>query len=193
MTIYQTVRVVHILGALGMFMTVGVELVALRALATARSVAQARSAMDVFRVNRIIGPIVLLMVVVPGFYMASQGWGQQAWLRVAMLVLLLLIIIGATVTRRGMAAVGSALQGPDRPLDEPAGGERTLSWLWSSYLTRTFLLLAIVLLMTTKPAMSSALELVATALASAAAMSVLFWRGGSARRSEWRRPPAEAS
>jgi hypothetical protein len=78
MNLYSIALFVHIVGALLLFVLLTIEGVGLRAgFATAQ-------------VNRILGPISALAILIPGFYMASQlGWkpwvavGLTSWVLIA--------------------------------------------------------------------------------------------------------------
>ena len=111
---YLIIRSLHIIGAVGMFMALGVDLVALSALSTARTTDQARRALAAYRLNAVIGPLSLLLILVPGIYMAVTAWGPQPWIRASLFAVIVIFILGATLSRRPLSALRGALQGEDR-------------------------------------------------------------------------------
>src|SRR5258708_38180811 len=82
MSLYSIALFVHIVGALLLFVLLTIEGVGLRAgFATAQ-------------LNRILGPISALAILIPGFYMASQlGW--KPWVAVGLTSWILIAVGGA--------------------------------------------------------------------------------------------------
>ena len=75
----------HVTGALLLFVTLTVEGIALRLLRRAATSAEAAGASAMLRVNRIVGPISAIGVLVPGLYMTATNWGAAAWIVVALI------------------------------------------------------------------------------------------------------------
>jgi hypothetical protein len=141
MTSYSIALFVHIVGALLLVALLTVEGVTLRTGATAA------------RLNRVLGPVTLVAILVPGFYMAAQiGW--QPWTAVGLVSYVLIAAAGTytgiSVMRGGMSAAAA-----------------TISWL-----ARTGLALGVVFDMTVKPDAigSVAAVVIGVALAIAAAV-----------------------
>ena len=68
------------------------------------------------RLNGSIGPISLLLLLVPGIYMATTAWAWPAWTIVSFWTLIAIAVLGATVTRRRLAAIAQGVKGDDRGL-----------------------------------------------------------------------------
>src|SRR5262245_25979190 len=115
MTVYLAARMLHIFGALGMFVALGIDLAGVAALGRARTAGQARRALEGYRLNGFVGPISLLSLLVPGIYMAIQ-WGWPGWLRVSMFALLLILVLGGAVARRRLAVIAKALPAEEEAL-----------------------------------------------------------------------------
>jgi hypothetical protein len=103
MNLYSIALFVHIVGALLLFVLLTIEGVGLRAgFATAQ-------------VNRILGPISALAILIPGFYMASQlGW--KPWVAVGL-------------TSWVLIAVGGAFTGISVMRGRMGSRTATISWL----------------------------------------------------------------
>ena len=100
MTLYSIALFAHIAGAVLIFVLLTVEGVGLR------------SGMAAARLNRVLGPISALLILVPGFYMAAQtGW--YAWTEVGLATYVLIAAVGAytgiSVMRGRMAASAAAV------------------------------------------------------------------------------------
>jgi hypothetical protein len=157
-----------------MFMALGVDLAGVTALGRARTTEQARRSLEGYRLNGVLWPLSLLLLLVPGIYMAVQ-WVWVPWIRVAFSTLLLIVALGAIVTRRRLSVIGQALGGDDRRLDPNLEGRIRDPLLRTSFVLRAFLSAGIVALMTTKPSLTTSLLVIGTALVAAGLFSTPFW------------------
>ena len=66
---------VHVVGAVLLFAALTLEGVALRLLRRASTGMQAASWAGLLRLNRGIGPLSAVAILVPGFYMTATSWG----------------------------------------------------------------------------------------------------------------------
>jgi hypothetical protein len=173
--LYLIIRSLHIMGAVGMFMALGVDLVALSALSSARTTDQARRALAAYRINAVIGPLSLLLILVPGIYMAMTSWGPQPWISASMLGIVVIIVLGATLSRRPLAALRGALKGDDRRLGPDLEAQAQHPLLWTSFFVRGCLALGILMLMSMKPDRPLALMMLTTAAALGVVVSLPFW------------------
>jgi hypothetical protein len=175
MTLYVAARALHIAGALGMFTALGVDLAGVTALARARTAGQVRHALDGYRVNAVLGPAALLLVLVPGIFMAA-AWAWQPWIRVAFFALLLIVVLGATVSRRKLGALGQIVKDDEQRIDPELRRRLQDPVLRGAFLLRALLTIGIVVLMTTKPGLTGSLLVLSAAVALTALLSMAFWR-----------------
>jgi len=169
MTIYLAARFLHVAGALAMFSALGLEIAMLRGLALARSSSEAHAALAGLRIHMRIGTVAVLLILVPGAYMAAAAWGMPAWLLAALGALVAIIVLGAGVTRRLLAAVMPAFERATDGVEV----QQLLRGLWSSLAARAVLLLGIVALMSTKPGGGEAVLTLGLAAGAAAAAASL--------------------
>jgi len=182
MTIYLAARFLHVVGALVVFSAVGLEIAILRGLTLAPSSTAAHAALAGLRIHKRVGIAAMLLIFVPGVYMAIAAWGMPAWLIAAIVSMVSIIVLDATATRRSLAALGPALQ-------EGSNGKRVeqlLLRLWSSFAARVVLLLGIVALMSMKPSWRGAVLTLAVA-ASVAALAAPFAQRETRRASDRRK------
>ena len=142
---YAIALFVHIVGALLLFALLTIEGFTLR---TGTAAAQ---------MNRILGPISALAILVPGMYMVLAGPGWTGWAVVGLATYVLIAAVGAYTginVMRGRMAARAA----------------TISWL-----VRTGMALAVVFDMTVKPDLiaSAAVVAVGVILGVAAAVPTL--------------------
>jgi hypothetical protein len=172
MSLYFAARALHILGGLGMFMALGIELAGTAALATARTSDQVKRALAVQRINARLGPFILALVLIPGIYLAMR-WGGPWWTRVSFLALLVIVGLGAGVSRRRMVALAKSLPAGDQPLSLESERRVQDPVLRGSLTVRAFLVLGIVVLMTAKPQLGGSLAVMGVALLVAAVLTMV--------------------
>jgi hypothetical protein len=83
MSLYSVALFVHIVGALLLFVLLTIEGMALRQGFLAASL------------NRILGPISALAILVPGLYMVASQWGWKGWIVVGIAAWVLIAAGGA--------------------------------------------------------------------------------------------------
>ena len=138
----------HVTSAMILVAAFGIEGLVLLELRTLSGTGQARAALTSFRYVQRTGGAGVGLTVVTGIYLASAYWGWRgAWMGTAFLTVVVIAIIGATMTGRATAALLGAT--PDR--DPSSLIERRKSVLVASFTLRTALLIGIVFLMTVKP------------------------------------------
>src|SRR6202022_3591676 len=95
MTLYSIALFVHVVGALLLFVTLTVEGVALRLLHRTAATEAAPGAGALLKVNRIVGPLSALGVLIPALYMTATRWGWVAWIVVALASWVVIAVLGA--------------------------------------------------------------------------------------------------
>ena len=141
MSLYSVALFVHIVGAMLLMVLLALEGFTLR------------RGMAATRLNRVLGPISLVAILVPGFYMAAQiGW--RPWTAVGLAAYAIIAVAGAYTgvnVSRGRMSVTAA----------------TVSWL-----ARTGVALAVVFDMTVKPDVAGSIAAVVVGVGLALAVAV---------------------
>ena len=119
MSVYSIAIFLHVVGALGLYSTLALEWAGHE------------------QVRRVGGPSALL-VLATGIYMTATRWGPRPWIVIGLAAMVLMAIMGPTLSRRpGAAALSLHL--------------------------RTWLFLGIVFLMTTEPGLAGSLVVIGVA------------------------------
>ena len=170
MNVYSIVLFLHIVGALGLFVALGIELLTLSRLRAAGTADQAREWLSALGSIRVIGPIALVTILLPGLYMAATSTGWQGWNVAALGAMVVMAALGAASNAARMPGIGRSI-GPVRgPLPAEARLLLRDTFLWSSVLVRVGIALGIVLNMTVKPdVLGAVVVLVASAVVGVAA------------------------
>jgi hypothetical protein len=146
MTLYAIALFVHIVGALALFALLTIEGVSLRA------------GIPAGFVQRILGPITALLILVPGFYMVLTSAGWRGWAEVGLVSYVVIAVLGAYTgisVMRGRISAGAA----------------TVSWL-----ARVGIALGVVFDMTVKPDVAVAAMAVVVGLVAGAGLGLITRR-----------------
>lgn len=153
---YAIALFLHIVGALGLFVALGLEWTSLLLLRRATTTGQSRERMRIASGVRGVSGAALATLLVSGFYMTATVWGGVAWIAVALGAMVLMAALGAALSGVRMAAIGRAVEnGPLAPVPDPL--------LWVSIQIRVAIALGIVFLMTFKPDLTGSLLAIAVA------------------------------
>jgi hypothetical protein len=148
MSLYSIALFLHIVGAMLLFVLLTIEGVALR------------QGFMAARLNRILGPISAVTVLVPGLYMVASRWSWEGWIVVGIAAWVLIAVAGAAT---GISVLAGRLS------------TRAAAWSWSFRVGTAF---GVLFIMTVKPDTTMA----AIAVVAAAAI------GGAAGFAGMRRP-----
>lgn len=143
---------VHVVGAIGLFVAMGLEVVSLRRLRRAATVEQAREWSDLTnRLHPIFG-VSTVLILAAGLYLTLTQWGWgKGWIELSLMTTLVLAVMGPVVNGRRGTVIHRALQAGSGPLTEALRRQIRDNVLWTSVLTMAGLALGIVFLMTVKP------------------------------------------
>jgi hypothetical protein len=172
---YSIALFVHIVGALGFFVALGVEWISLRQLRRATTAEHPREWIAVASGVRRVGMASMAMLLISGFYMMAMVWGGVAWIIVALATLVVLTALAVALSGPRMAAIGRAVTAETGPLSLTLQQLLHHPLLWVAIQTRVALALGIVFLMTVKPDLIGSLLTigVASALGLASALPML--------------------
>ena len=167
MSLYTLLLFVHVCGAICLFIGMGIWLFSITAIGRAARVEQVRTLAGLMLMARLAVPAGAFVVIAAGLAMALIAWGlQTGWIAVALGSLVIVGPIGTWVIDpkvRTMATLAQSL--PDGPLPITLAERTHDRVLRLAFHMMTAMLFGIVFLMTTKPALTSALgAMVASAL-----------------------------
>lgn len=177
MSVYTLVLFLHVVGAIGFFMPLGVWLFGLVALRRVRQVEQVRG---ICRAIFLADPIAvggILLLAAAGLYMAFTVWGiGTGWIAVAIGSFALMAPIGPLVVEPRLHAIEAAARAmPDGSVPAPLATKIGDPVLGTALQTLVALLLGIVFLMTTKPSLMAALLAMVIALLGGVVSGVPLW------------------
>lgn len=165
MNIYSIVALfLHIVGALGVSVAVGLEWTGLRQLRKAMLLEQVRPWMGIFKAARKAGFISMLTTVITGIYMIVTFWGSKPWIIVTMGSLILVIALAQVLTAPRMAAIGRALATERGIVSQTFHSLMSDPTLWISVQIRVSIVLGIIFLKIAKPDLGESLLTIGVAI-----------------------------
>lgn len=164
MNAYSIALFLHIVGAVGFFVALGLEWTGLWQIRSAMTPQQVRGWMGILKSVRKFGFASMLTAVITGFYMMATVWGSVAWVIVSLGALVLVIVLSVALTGPRMAAIGQALATEKVPLSQTFYSLANHPLLWISIQTRVAIALGIVFLKTAKPDLGGSLITIGVAI-----------------------------
>lgn len=180
MSVYQVSVFLHILGALGLFAGIGIEWASLANLRRASTSAQVGEWTRLLRtVRKVEGPAALV-ILVSGIYLGVR-WGEEAWIGLGLLGLVLIGVVGGVLTGRRAAAIERSIPNEAGPIPDSLQRRIDDPVLRLSARLRLAIALGVVFLMSVKPEAPVALAAMGGALALGLILAVPGWRSGRRR------------
>ena len=172
MNAYSIALFLHIVGALGIFVALGLEWTGLWQIRSVMTPQQVGGWMRILKSVRKFGFASMLTTVVTGIYMMVAVWGGEAWIIVTVGSLVLMIALAQVVTAPRMMAIGRALATEKAPLSQTFHSLANNPLLWISLQTRVAIALGIIFLKIAKPDWDGSLITIGVAIVLGAASAL---------------------
>lgn len=164
MNTYSIALFLHIVGALGLSLALGLEWTGLLQIRSAMTLGQVFAWMGILKNVRKVGFASMLTAVVTGIFMMVTVWPGEAWTIVTIGSLVLVIALAQVLTAPRMAAIGRALAAEKGPLSKTFHSLASHPLLWISIQTRAAIVLGIIFLKTVKPDWGGSLLIIGVAI-----------------------------
>ena len=164
MNTYSIALFLHIVGALGLSVALGLEWTGLSQVRSAILPEQVRAWMGILKGTNKVGFPSMLTTVITGIYMMITVWGWVAWIYVTLGSLMLVIALSVALTKPRMVAIGQALAMEKRPLSQTIYSLVNQPILWISIQTRVAIALGIIFLKIAKPDLGGSLLTIGVAI-----------------------------
>ena len=161
---YSVASFLHVISALGFFVTLGLEWTSLRHLRRATTSGQVLEWMRLPAEMGQLGMISMLTLLATGFYMMAIAWGAVGWIIVALGAIVLMILLSMILTRQRMAVIGKTASIERGPVSPALSHLLHDSVLTVSLQTRVAMAVGIVFLMTVKPGLDGSLLTIVVAI-----------------------------
>src|SRR6266700_559287 len=167
MSIYNIVLFVHVIGAIGYFLGIGIWLFILVGLRRSQHVEQVRALIHLNDLSAPFGAASAVILLAAGLYLALTAWSLlTGWILVALISLILIVPTTAVLIapRRSTLVKQLARETPEDVISLALKQRIYDPVLWTTVQTVAVLLLGIVFLMTVKPGLGGSLIVMAVAL-----------------------------
>jgi hypothetical protein len=177
MSLYTIELFLHVSGAIGAFVSVGIWLFGLSALQRAQRVEQVRAIAWLIVIASPLMVFSVLLLGIAGLGMALSTWGlRTGWIAVALVSVVLIAPIGPFILDARMRTIlAKAGEVPDGPLPAALEARTHHPILETAAHTLAAMLLGIVFLMTTKPPLATSIMVMVVALALGLFSSLPLW------------------
>jgi len=153
MTLYPYALFFHVVGVLGLFISIGLEVTAVFRMRAAKTTTQIHEWMSINSALEKILPASAVLILLSGLYMIFTGWGwSHAWINLSLGVLIVMGILGPVINGPRIKAIHVAAEAaPDGPV--PASLQKPIfdPILRAYVLIPAFMALGVVALMILKP------------------------------------------
>jgi hypothetical protein len=109
MSVYPFLVFIHVLGAVGTFAALTIEIVSLGRLRRAETPSDAHIWTGLLAMAFRLGPLAMVTTLVSGLGMMAMGWGRQPWLVSAMIGLVGMAVLGGFLSIRPVRQLRAAL------------------------------------------------------------------------------------
>ena len=164
MSNYSIALFLHIAGALGFFVVLGLEWIGLSQVQRVRLPDEARAILGTVKSADWLGFISMPTTIVTGIYMLLTVWGWVPWILVVLGALVLEIVLFVVLAKPRMAAMEQALATEKGSVSHTFHDLVNHPILWISIRTRVAIILGIVLLKFTQPDLGGSLLTIGVAI-----------------------------
>jgi hypothetical protein len=164
MSIFSTVLFLHIVGALGVSVALGVEWIGLSQIRKATMPGEIHALLKIVQSTTRFGFASMLSTVITGIYMVLAAVGWVPWLLVVIGALVLLIVLTRVLTAPRMAAIGQAFAMDKGSVSQTFQSLINDPMLWISVHTRAAIVLGIILLKIATPGLGGSLFTIGVAV-----------------------------
>jgi hypothetical protein len=164
MNSFSIVLFLHIVGALGISVALGLEWIGMSQVRQTTNPQQIRVLLGLVKSTSRIGFISMLAALVTGIYMVLTAVGWVSWILVTLGALVLLIVLARVLTAPRMTAIGRTLATEKEPVSQTFHNLVNDRVLWISLQTRVALVLGIIFLKIATPDVGGSLRTIAVAI-----------------------------
>lgn len=161
---YSIALFLHIVGALGFFLVLGLEWIGLSQLRSALLREEAGAILGIVKSTNRLGVISMLTTIVTGIYMTLAVWRTAPWILVVLGALVLEFVLFVVLTQPRLKIIGQALTEERESLSPSFHNLVNHPILGISVQTRTALILGIVFLKIAKPDLGESLLTIGVAV-----------------------------
>lgn len=164
MNTFSIALFLHIVGALGVSVALGLEWIGLSQIRRATVPEEIRAILKVVKTTTRFGFVSMLSTVITGIYMVLAALGWVPWILVVIAALVLVIVLTRVLTAPRMAAIGQALAMEKGSVSQAFHDLMKDPILWISIQTRVAIVLGIIFIKVATPELGGSLLTIGVAI-----------------------------
>ncbi len=164
MSFYSVILFLHITGAIGIFIGMGLEWLLIHNLQKVNTNSEALMWTGMFKVLSPTFSVSGVLILASGFYMAAEIWGMNPWVISGFVLYIVLSILGGVMGGKRIKAIAAELKHDQEKLSDNMITKIKSPFIYKSLKFRSMIALSIIFMMTIKPDWPLTLESVAAAL-----------------------------
>jgi hypothetical protein len=149
MNLYAIALFLHITGALGLFLGLGMEGLVLKHLGSSTTNRQVLAWRSSMKLMRIIFAVAAILLLIPGLYLVGESWRFTPWVVVGIILLFALAGYGS-VTGKKIGLIINSIINNNEPLPEEMRKKLSDQFLLKTYKIRFLVTSGIIYIMTLK-------------------------------------------
>lgn len=149
MDLYTLVVFLHVTGAAGLFLGLGIEGSVFKFFKSAATTQQVFGVVGSLKFLRITFAISTVLLLLSGIYMATELWGWTAWV-ITGLILLVALSGSGSMTGKKIAGIIKSLNTTNEPLPADFQNKLGLSFLIKAFKIKILLVIGTIFIMTMK-------------------------------------------
>ena len=154
---YRIALFLHVTGALLLFAAMVIEWLYVISLRKATDFENIKESIFNYSKSVVIGPLAILLILIPGIYMMTLGWKGASWIIIAFIGMILLGVIDGTLSRKKIKSIKKIVSN-DKNITSELISLLNDNSLFLSLKIRTAVFLGIIYLMTVKPSLTGSIE-----------------------------------
>lgn len=164
MNLYAIALFLHITGALGLFLGLGMEGLILKHLRNAVTNMQALTWINSMKLMRIVFGISAILLLIPGLYLAGESWGFTLWVIIGIILLIALSGYGS-MTGKKIGLIINSIDKNNGTLNEEKRKKLSDPLLLKTYKIRFMIAIGIIFIMTIKSEWVESIAVIVIAMA----------------------------
>ena len=121
MTLYSATLLLHVVGVIGLFIALSLEVAVVSRLRMAKTTAQVHEWLTLSRVIDVLLPVSAVVILISGLVLTFSAWGWgHAWIELSLGLLVLLGLLGPVINGPRMKAIRVAAQAAPEGSISPA-------------------------------------------------------------------------
>ena len=158
MTLANVLLICHVIAALVLLASLVTDWIGVSGLRSAWNTDRVRVPLKAIEASVAFGPLARIAVLAAGLWLAVIAWSWQGWIIAGLVGWTALVLLGEPLTGKDLRAMVEAVRAEDGELSAEVLARIHDPRLWSSVLTRTGVVLGVLICMVGKPGLAIGLS-----------------------------------